>query len=41
MMGKRSGGWGGDWKHSDLKNQKIDRVFELYDDMVTKGNLKK
>jgi hypothetical protein len=41
MMGKRSGGWGGDWKHSDLKNQEIDRVFELYDDMVTKGNLKK
>ena len=41
MMGKRSGGWGGDWKHSDLKNQKIDRVFGLYDDMVAKGNLKK
>ena len=41
MMGKRSGGWGGDWKHSDLKDQEIDRVFELYDDMVTKGNLKK
>ena len=41
MMGMRSGGWVGEWKHSDLKNQKIDRVFELYDDMVTKGNLKK
>jgi hypothetical protein len=41
MMGKRSGGWGGDWKHSDLKNQEVDRVFELYGDMVTKGNLKK
>lgn len=41
MMGVRSGGWEGDWKHSDLKNQKIDRVFKLYDNMVTKGNLKK
>lgn len=41
MMNMRSGGWGGDWKHSDLKNQKVDRVFKLYEDMVTKGNLKK
>jgi hypothetical protein len=36
----KTGNWG-DWKHSDLKEQPLDGVWELFKDMVTRGDLKK
>ena len=39
MMSKlKSGSWG-NWQHSDLKEQKMDHVWKLYEDMVSKGKL--
>ena len=39
MMSKlKSGNWG-NWQHSDLKEQKMDHVWKLYEDMVSKGKL--
>jgi hypothetical protein len=34
----KSGNWG-NWQHSDLKEQKMDHVWKLYEDMVSKGKL--
>ena len=34
----KSGSWG-NWQHSDLKEQKMDHVWKLYEDMVSKGKL--
>lgn len=36
----KTGNWG-DWKHSDLKEQPLDGVWKLFQDMVTRGNLKR
>lgn len=36
----RSGTWG-DWKHSDIKNQDIGRVWKLYSSMANLGKLSK
>ena len=39
MMSKlKSGNWG-NWQHSDLKEQMMDHVWKLYEDMVSKGKL--
>ena len=35
----KTGNWG-NWKHSDLKEQPLDGVYNLFKDMVTRGNLK-
>ena len=34
----KAGNWG-DWEHSDLKNEPMGRVWKLFSDMVSRGNL--
>ena len=36
----KNGNWG-DWKHSDLKNEPMGRVWKLFSDMVSRGKLNK
>ena len=41
MVAKLKTGFWGVWKHSDLKEQKMDHVWKLYENMVSKGKLMK